>query len=1010
MNALTCIDVQAQIELYAAGECDAETAAAVARHVDGCDDCQAAHAEAARLVQLLDVRHQEKAGLGRLASALRQENRRRLMVPWVQRAMAVAAILLLVVGPLSWLLALRSTVLPTGAAGPDLAFLWQDRDAERTMRASQNGRAVEIELPSGEIMAQLPAADKRREPVDVTIRTPAGTLTASPGSEWSVQVGRGSAGALSKGDADAQVLVTVRRGHVRLSNAHGSLTATTGEALWAVPERGPTKSVEDLGLRFARNYQLVWTRAKPQIPAVRFPLDLKDVANHDAVAVKLKLPRAAVEPLLQQNGFVVLPGRDRDDLGDVYTRLQELDIPILITADTVLHLYRLQFDETLRDLEERVLSPDLTALTEALIRELERLPLPEDNARWRKARQHALTYLAVGLLALRPDAALPDHADAAVVRSVVVHLQAGKGSGELPLFAIPEDFSHYKPQGHYVHTDRLRRYCIAMTWFGRMSFFLRGNATGEKAPRFIVSQDVAVDHTLAASLLTRALSEAQLADKRSARAVWERIYGVTSFFVGLAADLGLPQYHSALARVATPGLDLAKLSEPAALRSLERELAKHQPAALATLRDGAAALSPQQLVDRLDETAGFRLFGQRFTPDTYLLSKLVYPNVGKALQPGRFTAVQTRDGKEVRGLPRGLDLMALLKSQRATELLRELGDDAYGAAGTALSYAEAQSRLERELAVLDRADRQRNLYWAWLYTLQPLLEEYTSGYQPFMTTRAYQDRALTAALASWTQLRHDTRLYAQPSGTRTLAKANLELMATKLAPDPAPSRRPDPPGYVEPLPELYGRLLALTRMTRHGLDDWKLLDTAGRQRLNGLESLLTQLLRLTEKQLANQPLSDVERSWISGFVGALRQLVAPRPMGKMAELEKALQSAALVKDEKRVDRLKRELLAAEYGGTATRLIADIHADPLSGHVLQAAVGDLDLGLFLWLQPNGRFTVVAGPVLSFYELKRMHAERFVGVQWDEWLDGTAEPSRPEWSRSYLLPAPRSRWPR
>ena len=58
-----------------------------------------------------------------------------------------------------------------------------------------------------------------------------------------------------------------------------------------------------------------------------------------------------------------------------------------------------------------------------------------------------------------------------------------------------------------------------------------------------------------------------------------------------------------------------------------------------------------------------------------------------------------------------------------------------------------------------------------------------------MRTEAWQKKELNAALSSWTELRHDTILYAKQSYTP---------ITTGLPPQVT--------GYVEPVPEFYGRL------------------------------------------------------------------------------------------------------------------------------------------------------------------------------------------------------------
>src|SRR5262249_18305951 len=147
---------------------------------------------------------------------------------------------------------------------------------------------------------------------------------------------------------------------------------------------------------------------------------------------------------------------------------------------------------------------------------------------------------------------------------------------------------------------------------------------------------------------------------------------------------------------------LRALGEERELRSLRVELAKQDAAE----EQGSgvrtrAPTRPARLLEDLPPSAGFRLFGRRGTPDGYSLGRLAWPAVGPAERQGQFTQTQTADGRDVRGLPRGLDLMAVLGSDRARALLAELGDDAYRAGGGAPGYDSALQVVRREFAALD---------------------------------------------------------------------------------------------------------------------------------------------------------------------------------------------------------------------------------------------------------------------------------------------------------------------
>src|SRR5262249_28890023 len=130
----------------------------------------------------------------------------------------------------------------------------------------------------------------------------------------------------------------------------------------------------------------------------------------------------------------------------------------------------------------------------------------------------------------------------------------------------------------------------------------------------------------------------------------------------------------------------------------------------------------------------------------------------------------------------------------------------------------------------------------------------------------YRTKTLNTALASWAQLRHDTILYAKQSYTMRLTSLII-------------SRPPEPPqGYVEPIPEFYARLLALTRMTNQGLSEMKVLDAKARNRLDTFEKLLERLLAISEKELANQELKEDDYQFIRTFGKNLEGvIVVPEP-------------------------------------------------------------------------------------------------------------------------------------
>jgi hypothetical protein len=334
--------------------------------------------------------------------------------------------------------------------------------------------------------------------------------------------------------------------------------------------------------------------------------------------------------------------------------------------------------------------------------------------------------------------------------------------------------------------------------------------------------------------------------------------------------------------------------------------------------------------------------GQRFIPDSYMFQNLVTPSTGQYTGDGApFTYW---NGERV--MPRSLDIMTILGSTRARENLDTEGDSAY-------EYYDRQvENLSGQFASLNVTEWNRNLYWGWLYTLKPLLGSFNSRYPSFMQNSAWSDKELQSVLASWTELRHDTILYAKQSYTEATSAFPPGEIAVV--------------GYVEPVPEFYQRLLALTTMTRMGLSDLDALNETETFRLYNLETLLGKLLTIATSELEGKELSESDYEFIRGFGGQLDGIITG------------------VNDQ----------------GKQTTIIADVHTDTNTGTVLEEAVGYVDLIIVAYKTPDGNVIAGAGPVLSYYEFKQLMSDRLTDEAWKQLLESGQEPSRPTWTESFL----------
>ena len=708
-------------------------------------------------------------------------------------------------------------------------------------------------------------------------------------------------------------------------------------------------------LSMASAYKPTQVSFTPSSPPYSLPLDLTQIANSNQIQNEFNL-NSEQEALLESNGFVVTPWSG-DDIVEPYKTLKNREIPIFVTTDTLLHLYHIQFNEILKRIEEEEFYSQLIDMSLAMLERAEADYQAFTQPMLKEAARRNVAYFAVALSLLQTpskkiDFAIPSYVKNEVSQEIK-NIEAHQGFSPSAIFNSPdsqnlyeEDYSQYVPRGHYTRSDILKSYFKTMMWYGRMAFLLKGG------PDALIAEEDAETATIQASLISAELPGVKVSDY-TAKNIWDRIYSVTSFFVGTADDLTPYEYLTALEKVFGQDFAPNQLAAEAKMLELKAELAQMRNPEIYG-GSGVCVIYPpvtkEKLYECLAKTKGMRFMGQRFVPDSYMFQNLVTPAVGMYVGTGNpFTMKMTQLGP-ARCFPRGLDVMAVLGSDRAYEILKREGDTEYQGKDT--SYDQQLEQLKDQFAAFTEEDWHRNLYWSWLYALKPLLNEFGKGYPAFMQTEAWQHKELNTALASWTELRHDTILYAKQSYTPMLSSA------------PAP---PKPLlGYIEPVPEFHARMLDLTKMTRQGLSQLGALSPEEDNRLASLESVLDRSLRISISELEGKELTQDDHDFIRDFGRSLENIIC----------------------------------GVEAEGKETTIVADVHTDTNEPpEVLEEGVGYVDLILVAYKVPDGRIIIGAGPTLSYYEFKQPIDNRLTDEQWKQMLESGQTPPRPAWTSSF-----------
>lgn len=647
---------------------------------------------------------------------------------------------------------------------------------------------------------------------------------------------------------------------------------------------------------------------------------LANVTNRDTFTFS----PAAIK-LLEQNGFVVVPNQHQKEFFMLYEINRYGNIPNFITTDSMLHNYHLFFSHLLRVVEREQLAPQLKELTTAMLAASKDQYKTLRGSSWENAALRNVAYFSVAAKLLDPQTTVPDQARKIVAQELqLINQSAGNipsplmnmGQNLAPLDLFLEDYTQYIPRGHYAGEPLLQSYFKTMMWYGRMTFRLKSE-----------------DETKSAVLITLAL------DQNNNVSQWEQIYQPTSFFVGKADDLSPAQYRELLNSIYGSRTSLRDLAARNDLWArFMTEAAKLEPPAINSVPVFDANIQP----DREQEIKGYRFMGQRFTLDAAIFQRLIYREVEENPQGQR------------RMLPRGLDIPAAMGSAEAYAILEAGGEAAYA------GYAGNMAKLQQYIQGLDQATRTQNLYWSWLYTLEPLLQEYGPGYPSFMQNQAWTRKNLNTYLASWTELKHDTILY---------AKQSYAEMGGGMAEN-------DDRGYVEPNPGLYARLAALVAMTRDGLEARQMLSPGDKESLNRLEELALALKTISVKELTNTPLTQEEYDLIRSYGGQLEHFWLEALADKGVDHRSGI-----------------------YENPAA-LVTDVATNP-NGQVLEEATGHI-FDIYVVVPVDNSLRIVKGGVYSHYEFPWPSNDRLTDQKWRGLLETGQLPPLAGWTSSFIAP--------
>jgi hypothetical protein len=680
------------------------------------------------------------------------------------------------------------------------------------------------------------------------------------------------------------------------------------------------------------------------VSSVKAAFSPSDALYFDRVKNVLKLTDAQVN-MLSQYGFVNVEIPNMTKFEEFYANLVYMnDLPVIVTTDSILQMFHIVFDCSLRITENSTFYPILLEITRyaynASISDYNAIAHDASQKYW--AISNSTVYFAVALsLLTNTTVTVPPElaSDEAFYLNDIASLQfIPAGNWQLPVppygVDVQYDFSQFKVRGHYVGDSQLESYFRAMMWYGQFPVFIpRNNETYQ----WVSSHVDGIAIVYIRDILNRDQQEYQN---------WQLLYNVTEALIGKSDSINLLSLETALHNVFGNHQEyLDTVTQGNGMSVLRQELSK--PEYDQTILSQALVSQTSDPVPNYPLV--FQFMGQRFVPDSYIFQNLIWDRVG-------YNSTGDR-----RILPKGLDLFAVLGSQRAYQLLTPDFDFS--------GYQGNLNKLQQEFNNWTEENWTYSSYTSWIHALQSLVNiNYTSDYPNFMKTSAWQDEKLNTALGSWAQLRHDTILYAKQT-------YGMGMICSY------------PEAFLEPNPTFYARMQGLARQT---LDAVNLLGSRSNDvvqySLQSIANYSGMFEAISERELAKQPLTPDQTNLLQTIVQVI-QICGDPLTGWYYQLLTSITreaSYAMI------------LEAPAIADVATFPPGDETYPP---QILHVGTGYVDALVTLFPLSNGTFVTAVGPVFSYYEFPLIGTTRLNDNEWKAMLNNYNRTSYlPQWSKN------------
>ena len=627
--------------------------------------------------------------------------------------------------------------------------------------------------------------------------------------------------------------------------------------------------------------------------------------------------------LLKKNGFAL----QKSNYIQMFQLYEENDynmVPSYVTTDIMLQLFSLYNRYVLDGIEQESITPALNKMCEGLYKKSKAIADTIKDPELKSIADFSTTYYAVALSLLNEKKyEVPNSSKESY--EAELGLIKGETDEKSPLLETDVKFGYslFKPRAQYTRTENAKRYFRTMMWL--QTAYLCAENNGLQKALF----------------MAKVFKDSDAGVKAAAKQAFDPL----DYLMGEPNNI--------------PILELSGLLDKLGIADFEQLLdPKVMDEASVAIVEANKCKSSIQPKIQISCQPKINFMPQRYVPDGDVLNMMAdsLPNAARAY-------------------PRGVDVFDAFGIKAA----KALNDTFFKDNKEWKEYPMYRKKASDKFSSFNEWNK--TAYNKWIHMLVEL-QKPDKQYPGYMQTSSWQLKNLNSALASWSELKHNTVLYA------------VQPMCAECG-DGGDDHLPDPVlvGYVEPNLRFWKTLRQAIEQTYEmaKLAGYDVNDNfeAGRTLKGQTESLLKTvdfLIRISEKELQGKRLTSEEYETIR----TLGSNVEYMTLGFLTDRKQYPDWTAVADVDKKMpvvaDIYTRNVLSCKKSG-----------------ILHTAVGRANT-IYVVVEINGYYYLTRGATFSYYEFVRPLNSRLTDEEWQKLNESDQCPNVPEWITPFMINKP------